>query len=296
MRILLIEDEVAFQSILKKILTLQGYEIYASSDGVEGFETFNKTQDLDAVITDVNLPRLSGMDILEKIRAKTRDIPVICMTGQGDLELAQKAITLGAFALLLKPFPMDRLLEILRNIKRLRSKVLKPLQVLPWVTQDEFRLVIPSDPELIESTVELLQMRLAVIYKKYALTPFNIALALFEGLSNAMLHGNLEISSESKDAGTFEALLEERKQTAPWSERKVHIHLSIQQDAFVFEIEDEGSGFVPPEPVDLSDPMSFQALSGRGIMLMRMHLDEVEWNEKGNKLRLLKHLPVEPKK
>jgi len=115
-KILIIEDEKSIRNVLKNIISEENtsYEIEEAVDGLEGFEKIIK-KDYDLVLCDVKMPKMDGMEVLEKIMAEKPYIPFIMITGHGTIDNAVNSIKLGAFDFISKPPDLNRLLSTVRN-------------------------------------------------------------------------------------------------------------------------------------------------------------------------------------
>jgi DNA-binding NtrC family response regulator len=111
-RILVVDDEQNSREGLTKILIKEGYEVVAAESGEDALVEAKK-QDFDLIITDLRMPEVSGIDVLEKIRAKKPDIGVIIVTAYGEVNSYLKAMTLGAFEYLNKPIKLDELRRVI---------------------------------------------------------------------------------------------------------------------------------------------------------------------------------------
>ena len=106
--ILIIDDEKNYLVILEDLLSEEGHRVLTAESGPEGLELV-KNNDLDAVITDMKMPGMDGLQVLEEIRAVDADLPVIMMTAYGTVERAVEAMKKGAFHYILKPFENEEL-------------------------------------------------------------------------------------------------------------------------------------------------------------------------------------------
>ncbi len=112
--ILIIDDEKAIRKTLTEILTFEGYKIEEAADGEEGLKKFReKTYDL--VLCDIKMPRLDGIEFLQKAGEVYPDIPVIMISGHGNIETAVEAVKKGAYDYISKPPDLNRLLITIRN-------------------------------------------------------------------------------------------------------------------------------------------------------------------------------------
>jgi len=140
-KILVIEDEAAIRRVLKKILSEESdtYEVSEAANGLEGIELFKK-DDFDLVICDIKMPKMDGVEVLEAAKKIKPEIPIIMISGHGELETAVQTMRLGAFDYISKPPDLNRLLNTVRNAldrknlvvenKRLKKKVSKNYEMI----------------------------------------------------------------------------------------------------------------------------------------------------------------------
>lgn len=114
-RILIIEDEAAIRRVLVKILTEenQGYEVFEAEDGLAGMEIIKK-EDFDLVLCDIKMPKMDGVEVLEAVKKIKPEIPMVMISGHGDLDTAVNTMRLGAFDYISKPPDLNRLLNTVR--------------------------------------------------------------------------------------------------------------------------------------------------------------------------------------
>ncbi|WP_347372910.1 sigma-54 dependent transcriptional regulator [Aequorivita sp. Q41] len=114
-RILIIEDEAAIRRVLVKILSEenQGYEVFEAEDGLVGMEIIKK-EDFDLVLCDIKMPKMDGVEVLEAVKKIKPEIPMVMISGHGDLDTAVNTMRLGAFDYISKPPDLNRLLNTVR--------------------------------------------------------------------------------------------------------------------------------------------------------------------------------------
>jgi two-component system, NtrC family, nitrogen regulation response regulator NtrX len=112
--ILIIDDEKAIRKTLSEILSYEGYKIEEASDGEEGLRKF-KEKTFDVVLCDIKMPKLDGIEFLDKAREANPDVPVIMISGHGTIETAVEAVKKGAYDYIAKPPDLNRLLITIRN-------------------------------------------------------------------------------------------------------------------------------------------------------------------------------------
>jgi len=113
-RILIIDDEVSIRRTLRDILENEGYGVDDAPDGMEGLKLV-KANHYDAVLCDIKMPKMDGLEVLEKIQETNSDIPVVMISGHGNIDTAVDAIRKGAYDYISKPPDLNRLLVTIRN-------------------------------------------------------------------------------------------------------------------------------------------------------------------------------------
>ncbi|KKK54239.1 hypothetical protein LCGC14_3086740 [marine sediment metagenome] len=122
--ILIIEDEAAIRRVLVKILTEESkeYQVEEAEDGVAGMEKLKET-DYDLVLCDIKMPKMDGIEVLEATKKIKPEIPIVMISGHGDLDTAVNTMRMGAFDYISKPPDLNRLLNTVRNALDRKSLV-----------------------------------------------------------------------------------------------------------------------------------------------------------------------------
>ncbi len=140
-KILIIEDEAAIRRVLVKILSEENdaYKVSEAEDGLAGTELIKK-EDFDLILCDIKMPKMDGVEVLQAVQKIKPEIPVVMISGHGDLETAVNTMRLGAFDYIPKPPDLNRLLNTVRNAldrkelvvenKRLKKKVSKNYEMI----------------------------------------------------------------------------------------------------------------------------------------------------------------------
>ncbi|TXD52075.1 MULTISPECIES: sigma-54-dependent transcriptional regulator [unclassified Polaribacter] len=140
-KILIIEDEAAIRRVLTKIISEENdaYRVEQAEDGLQGIEMI-KDNDYDLVLCDIKMPKMDGVEVLEKAKKIKPEIPIVMISGHGDLDTAVNTMRLGAFDYISKPPDLNRLLNTIRNAldtkvlivenKRLKKKVSKNYEMI----------------------------------------------------------------------------------------------------------------------------------------------------------------------
>ncbi len=112
--ILIIDDEKAIRKTLSEILSYEGYKMDEAADGEEGLKKFRE-KDYDVILCDIKMPKIDGIEFLEKAKESNPDVPIIMISGHGTIETAVEAVKKGAYDYISKPPDLNRLLITIRN-------------------------------------------------------------------------------------------------------------------------------------------------------------------------------------
>jgi DNA-binding NtrC family response regulator len=113
-KILIIDDERSIRNSLREILEYEGYEVKDAADGVEGFKIASEEK-FDIILSDIKMPKMDGLELLEKLKEAGVDSQIIMISGHGTIETAVEAIRNGAFDFIAKPLDLNRVLITLKN-------------------------------------------------------------------------------------------------------------------------------------------------------------------------------------
>jgi EAL domain-containing protein (putative c-di-GMP-specific phosphodiesterase class I) len=129
-RVLVADDELALVRAYARMLSTQGYEVKAATDGIEANDLLQRER-FDAVVADVNMPGLTGMDLLATARRAGGGVPVVLLTGNPTEGTANQAVDLGALLYLVKPIDMRVLVQVVDHATRMRRAALLKSDVFP---------------------------------------------------------------------------------------------------------------------------------------------------------------------
>jgi CheY-like chemotaxis protein/anti-sigma regulatory factor (Ser/Thr protein kinase) len=273
----------------KIVQKLGGWEVTYATNGVEALAVLER-QSPDVVLTDMLMPEMDGLQLVQAIRSKYPLVPVILMTAHGSEDIAIQALQRGAASYVPKKSLNRDLGETLEQILSASASKKQEARILERLDHFEARFLLDNDTGLIPPLVghiedDLTRLRLC--------EPSGLVLlgvALHEALTNAMLHGNLELSSAMREADEKEyyRLAVERRAQAPYADRRIYVTASFTREEAAFIIRDDGNGFDPALLPDPTDPSNLGKVSGRGLLLIQTFMDRVEHNEKGNQITMIK--------
>ena len=154
-RILIIEDEASIRRVLTKILSEESdtYIVEDAEDGIQGLEKI-KNNDYDLVLCDIKMPKMDGVEVLEAVKKIKPEIPMVMISGHGDMETAIQTMRLGAFDYISKPPDLNRLLNTVRNALDKKQLVVEN-KILKKKVSKNYEMIGNSEPiKLIKEMIE----------------------------------------------------------------------------------------------------------------------------------------------
>ena len=145
-KILIIEDEAAIRRVLSKILSEENdtYVVEDAEDGIQGLEKI-KNNDYDLVLCDIKMPKMDGVEVLEEVKKIKPEIPMVMISGHGDMETAIQTMRLGAFDYISKPPDLNRLLNTVRNALDRKQLVIEN-KILKKKVSKNYEMIGDSEP------------------------------------------------------------------------------------------------------------------------------------------------------
>ena len=179
MRVILIEDNLSLAEGISNALRDQGHAVDHLDDGLDG-DAFLAQEQADVAVVDINLPRLSGIEIIRRLRARGDATPVLVLTARGKTSERVEGLDAGADDYLVKPFSMDELFARLRALSRRRPQVAPLRETLGHLVYDrEQRVVLIDDRNLDLPRRELALFELLLDHRGKLIEKDRIADALY---------------------------------------------------------------------------------------------------------------------
>lgn len=293
-RILVVDDSRVDQHLVGSLLeSMQDVTVTYAGDGREALASME--QELpDLVLTDLQMPGMDGLELVEAIRRSYAGIPVVLMTAHGSEDVAAAALRRGAASYVPK---RDLAADLVETSERVLSvaRAQREHSVFGCLAETNSHFVLDNDPTLIKPLIAYLREEIA--HREFCdeTVQMQVAVALDEVIVNAMHHGNLEVDSALRELGweVYCAQVQERRRLPPYCDRRVHVTAKVTADEAVYIVRDDGQGFDPTTLPDPLDPANLEKASGRGLLLVRTFMDEVQHNERGNQVRLVKRRETE---
>lgn len=287
--ILIAEDSTAQAVQIRALLEKGGHSVLVAVDGKQAAEMLQEPLP-DIIITDLNMPEMDGLELVEHVREHHSEVPVVLMTADGSEDIAVLALKKGATSYLPKRELAQSLnstvAEILDLIEARRSHE----EVSEALIAAEFTYVLGNDHKFAGKVIAQLEEQLRMMKYSDATGMLRITMAVREAVANAIDHGNLELNSDlrDEDGPAYTELGRQRASQEPWKNRQVTVTSRITHDQVRYTITDEGPGFDPSSLPDPLDPENLLRAHGRGLMLIRSFMDDVTHNATGNMITMVK--------
>jgi DNA-binding NtrC family response regulator len=146
--ILLIDDEASIRRTLKEILEFEKYQVLEAPDGFSAIDIFKKSS-IDIVLLDIKMPKMDGLEVLDFLQEINPEVPVIMISGHGNIDTAVEAVKKGAFDYISKPPDLNRLLITLRNAQERHSLVVETKSLKRKISRAGLQDIIGECPQII---------------------------------------------------------------------------------------------------------------------------------------------------
>jgi len=294
-KVLVVDDSAVDRRLAGGLLEKEsGLSVVYAADGSEAL-TLMESERPDLVVTDLQMPRMNGLELVGAIRNQYPLVPVILMTAHGSEEIAVAALEQGAASYVPKSKLGEKLVDRVEHVLGMVRADHSHDLLLYCMTRVEFDFQLENNCALVPPLVDFIQHNVTNIRLCDETGRIRVGIALEEALFNALYHGNLELSSDMlrEDSSQLlqnkgQSIVEQRRSTAPYKDRRVHVHAEFTNKMARFVIRDEGPGFDPAKVPDPTDPENLERESGRGLLLMRSFMDSVSYNPTGNEVTLVK--------
>ncbi len=261
-RILIVDNNDELRTVLEKALRELGHDVVATGDRAAALER-EDLDEFDLIISDLTEDTEGGVQLISEIKRKRLLVPIVVSSSESQQPGVVKAFKMGAANFLRHPYDHDELRNIVEKTLSYKLRFTDDLKILSHV-HEKIDFELPSDVTLMNGVLNYLMERVA---KLGVVKPerSNLFVALDEAFVNAVKHGNKHDPNKLV---------------------RITAELSAQEARFT--VEDEGEGFKLNEIPDPCDPANLFKTSGRGVLLIYNIMDEVQYNERGNRLTMVK--------
>lgn len=259
-KILVIDDEEKIRKLLSIHLESEGYRVDTCANGREAMERLSVDPSYNCILTDLEMPEMNGMELLEECKTLFPTLPVLIVTGRATVDQAIESLKLGAAGLIEKPFDPEKIKKTVREVLSLRSKSDRKKVSLPYLER-KWTFEIPSDLTIISAIVDILihgmrEMDLIAPGKEVETRELFLA-----ALGNAVSHGNKNNPNKN-----------------------IFINASATNKHILTSIQDEGEGFFPDDHIDETDLNAKIWNHSKGLHKIYKLAKKVVFNAKGNQI------------
>ena len=261
-RILIVDANKELRTLLSQVLGEFGHEVVATGDREEALGR-EDLEDFDLIISDLTEDAEGNVQVLSEIKRRRLVVPVVVSSEDAQHPVLVKAFKMGASNYLRRPYDKQELQAIVEKTLGYKLRFVEDMKVVPFV-RERIEFELPSDLSLMNGVLHYLHERTS---KLGLINPerSNLFIALDEAFVNAVKHGNKNDH-----------------------QKLVRITAELSAEEARFTIEDEGDGFDINEIPNPLDPANLFKTSGRGVLLIYNIMDEVRYNERGNRLTMIK--------
>lgn len=293
--VLVVDDSASDRRLVGGLIgEHSGINVIYAHDGEEALAKLRETTPA-LVVTDMQMPRIDGLQLVRTMRNEHPEIPVVLITGRGSEEIAVTALRSGATSYVPKSALARDLVPTIMNVLSVARANESHSRMLTCLTSNVFQVELENDYTLIGPLVNMVREIAQGMGICDETGRFQMGVALEAALSNAVYHGNLELTSDQLEELSYDLyhadapnIVEQRQLLSPYRERRVYVDARFTRAEARIVIRDEGPGFDPttiPEPGDM---VTADCAGGRGITHMRLFMDEVQFNDRGNEVTLVK--------
>ncbi len=193
--ILVVDDSPTQLRQMQMVLEKEGYLVRTAVDGHDALQSILADPPL-LVVTDLQMPEMNGLELVAAVKSGTPSVPVILTTSQGSEEIAAEALRKGASSYVPKRDLNTALIPVVRQVLAVNQATQSVREVAQFAIESTIKLSLENEEQLVPKVITRLELPMVELDLFDEGERMQIAMALDEALLNAMIHGNLEVSSE----------------------------------------------------------------------------------------------------
>jgi CheY-like chemotaxis protein len=278
--VLVVDDTHVDRCLIQGILEKETSTTVSLADSASEALSLMEKGAPDVVITDLQMPEVDGLELVNLMRLRFPDVPVVLTTAYGSEELAVQALQQGVASYVPKLQLANRLLPTVQHVLELSHADRQYERFSRCLEDAKCRFSLEGDPELIGPLVDLVRGMAGSVGLCDPSEQLRLATTLTGLLSYAMLRGNFELSAEELEAlemNQAEAMdtLERRRGESPYRERRLRVEIQLSSEEGLFRVRQEGVPFQSDAVLGTSSEDTVGAKANRGLVLMRTFADEI---------------------
>jgi CheY-like chemotaxis protein len=284
--ILVVDDSPVDRMLLRNYAEkIAGYSVIEAESGEDALFKIREW-DIDLVVTDLLMPGMDGLELVNKVRDSYPDLPVILATAHGSEAVATQALEAGASGYIPKSDMQNVIVPTIRNVLAILNSQRSYAQLIDCSQEVTFKFDLANDPSLFPPLVDLCDKMLSGMSPLDRIQRLRVVIAVEQALQNALFRGNLEIEDwvkvpfgEEGPSNELFQLMNHRLKDPAIAKRRIKVAIKINRDHFECQIHDQGRGFDHASKGELNS-----ATTGRGLVLINTFMDSVQFNPVGNQV------------
>jgi CheY-like chemotaxis protein len=291
--ILIAEDSATQAAQVRALLRAAGFEARVVGDGIEALAAMAQQPPL-AVLTDLEMPNMNGLDLVVAARREYPHIPVLVMTAFGSEEVAVHALQAGAASYVPKKNLADSLINTLQDVLEVARARREDARLTTFLEGIDAKFDLPNLANQAMAVVGYVQESMAAVGLGDATDRLRLGVALDAAIQNAMYLGNLELEQRQlldaqrhTDAGkAFARLIHERDSQPPYRDRKVHVSVQLTRSGINCVVGHEGPGFDAKAALEADENLELAQTRGGGWVLVKSLVGKLSFDANGNEVTL----------
>lgn len=293
-RVLLVEDSPTQAMEIRLMLQERGHNVTVVGNGKAALESLRE-ECPEVVVTDLEMPEMSGLELVEAMQAECPQVPAILITAQGSETLAVQTLRRGAAAYVPKTMLAMLLHTTIRDVLGVLRADQSYARLIDSLTYNRFKFRLENDPFLVAPLVDFVVQMVSGMNLMANNELIRFSNALDHALLHGILHGNLELSDsqiaefrESCGDGVEPESIELRRAEHPYNERRLKVDIQVSEDKIECSLADEGRGF-DAALLSATVESAMQQEHGHEIALITSFMDEVTVDPSQHQLVMIKH-------
>jgi CheY-like chemotaxis protein len=289
--ILIVDDSPIDQRFAGRLLEKTNqFQVTYAANGRDALDLIDRDAP-DLVVTDLQMPEMDGLELVDAVRSQFPLVPVILMTAYGSEDIAVKALVNGAAGYVPKADLKTDLLSCIEGVLSLSQAGRSHQHLRSAVAYSETHFHIGPDPTLLAPLVDQLQQMVMAMGVVDETGRIRLAIAFEEVILHGFYRGNLELTADQVATvadPVVQELVANRCEEQPYSLRTLCVQLKLSKNEARLVVRDEGPGFDFAQLPDAHDPANLQNNASGKLMLTRMFMDAVEFVS-DNEITLVKY-------
>jgi len=294
--ILIAEDSATQAGQVRGLLEDAGFSVRTAPNGAAALRILDDTQP-DLILTDLDMPEVNGLQLVEASRRKYPHVPVVLMTAFGSEEIAIQALERGAASYVPKRNLARDLVETLEAVLSVAQAKRDQERLLEFLSETQTTFSIGNDVSLIMPVVRHAQSAMDEMRLGDKTERIRAGVALERACYYAIYSGNLELTTEElqeaynlEDGGkAYFEMIESRRKQPPFQDRRVEVDVHMTRQQATFGVRHEGRGFDAHSILELANRADLDDDGQRGWLLITTFMDDVSFEDDGKHLVMVKH-------